>query len=119
MKRDLWLYFIAVIGGAAIWIAVAQNTGRREAWDSGVYFSVGIPAVCLLAVALAFVEPLRPWRWGVLPMLGQLLWLLVSEGPGNLLPLGIVLFAVLSVPSVVAAWIAATIALKRTGRDEP
>jgi len=119
MKRAYWLYLVAVVSGAAIWIFVAQATGRNEAWDSGLYFSVGIPAVCVVSMALAFFEPEDSWRWGILPLVGQFLWMLFSNGPGNLLPLGIVVFAVLSVPSIIAARIGASIARRWAGPSEP
>jgi hypothetical protein len=118
MKRDHWLYLVAVGCGAAIWILIALASGRTEAWDSGLYFSVGIPAVCLLSMALALLAPHRSWRWGVSPMVGQFVWMLLSQGPGNLLPLGVIVFAVLSVPPIITARIGAFIAT-RTGRNEP
>jgi hypothetical protein len=117
MKREYWLYLLAAGCGAAIWILIALASGRREAWDSSLYFSVGIPAVCLASLAFAFFEPDRSWRWGVLPLVGQFIWMLLSQGPGNLLPLGVIVFAVLSVPSIIAARIGAFIATK-TGRTQ-
>jgi hypothetical protein len=112
MKREYWLYLAAAGCGAAIWIVIAAVSGRNEAWDSNLYFSVGIPAVCLVSMLFAFFEPDRSWRWGILPMVGQFVWMLVSPGPGNLLPLGVIVFAVLSVPPIIAARIAAFIASK-------
>ncbi|HSF59766.1 MAG TPA: hypothetical protein VLD83_16955 [Candidatus Binatia bacterium] len=112
MKREYWLYLAAAVCGAAIWILIALASGRREAWDSGLYFSVGIPAVCLLSMAFAFLEPNRSWRWGILPLAGQFVWMLLSQGPGNLLPLGVIVFGLLSIPSIIAAWIGAFIATK-------
>jgi hypothetical protein len=44
--------------------------------------------------------------------------MLLSQGPGNLLPLGIVVFVVLSGPSIAAAWIGAFFAKRRAGNDE-
>ena len=44
--------------------------------------------------------------------------MLLTQGIGNLLPLGIVVFAVLSVPSIVAARIGAFVATKLARRDE-
>jgi hypothetical protein len=119
MKRDHWLYLLAAAGGAAIWALVSLASGRAEAWDSPLYFSVGIPAGCLISMAFAFFEPERAWRWGVAPFVGQFLWMLVSKGPGNLLPLGIVAFGVLSIPSIIAAWVGASIAKRWVRRDEP
>jgi hypothetical protein len=118
MKRAHWLYLIATLCGAAIWILVTLASGRKEAWDSSLYISAGIPAVCLLAFALGFFEPQRSWRWGVLPFVGQFASMLAMEGPGNLLPLGIVAFAVLSIPAIVAARVGALIATKWVARDQ-
>lgn len=106
-------YLMAALCGAAIWIAISLVSGRAEAWDSGLYFSVGIPAVCLVSLAFALFEPARWWHWGVLPLFGQFVWMLLSQGPGNLLPLGIVVFAVLSIPSIITARIGASIARRR------
>ncbi|MFH1071083.1 MAG: hypothetical protein V1794_15800 [Candidatus Glassbacteria bacterium] len=117
MKRDHWLYLVMPVCGAVIWILIALKSGRKEAWDSGLYFSVGIPAVCLVSMACAFFEPYRSWRWGVLPLVGQFFWMLLSQGPGNLMPLGVVVFGVFSIPSVIAARIGAFIATKMTQRQ--
>jgi hypothetical protein len=116
MKKEHWLYLIAAVGGAVIWVLVASVSGKREAWDSGLYFSVGIPAVCLISMAFGYFEPARPWRWGVAPLAGQFLWMLLSQGPGNLLPLGVIVFAVFSVPSIVTAYMGAAIAKMRASR---
>jgi hypothetical protein len=117
VKRDHFLYVAAILAGVAVWISIGSATGRSEAWDSGLYFSVGIPIVCLVSLAIALIEPERAWRWGVLPLVGQFVWMLATQGPGNLLPLGLVMFAVLSLPPVIAAWIGAAIAKKWTGRE--
>jgi hypothetical protein len=119
MKREHWLYLVSAVCCAAIWILIALASGRKEAWDSDLYFSVGIPDVCLVAMAFAFVEPNRSWRWGLLPLIGQFVWMLLSQGPGNLLPLGVIVFGVLSVPPVIAAQIGAFIArTKQVRRNE-
>lgn len=119
MKREYWLYLTAAGCGAVIWIVIALVSGRNEAWDSNLYFSVGIPAVCLVSMAFAFVEPNRSWWWGVLPMVGQFVWMLISPGPGSLLPLGVIVFGVLSIPPIIAARIGAFIATKTVRRNEP
>ena len=111
-------YVIAIVAGAAVWLLIVAISGRNEAWDTGAYFTVGIPLVCLTSAVLAYFAPERSWRWGVLPMVGQFLCLLVMQGPGNLLPLGIIVFAVLSIPSIIAARIGASIGLRTARRDQ-
>ena len=116
MKRDHWLLLIAAGAGALIWALIVAITGKREAWDSSLYFSVGVPLVCVLAATLGFVEPRKTWRWGVAPIAGQLVYMLLMVGVGNLLPVGLIVFAVLSIPPVIAAWLGAVIA-RRSQRD--
>lgn len=118
MNKDAWFYLIAVTSGVLTWITVSAVSGRTEAWDSGLYYSAGMPVVCIVSMALGFFEPMRPWRWGVVPLAGQFLWMLLTQGIGNLLPLGIVVFGVLSVPSTIAARIGAFVAIRRARRDE-
>jgi hypothetical protein len=112
MKREHWLYLMAPVCGAAIWVLIALASGRKEAWDSGLYFFVGIPAVCLVSMAFAFFELNRTWRWGVLPLAGQFVRMVLLQGPGNLLPLGVIVFGVLPVPPIIAARLGAFIATK-------
>ena len=68
-----------------------------------MYFSFGMPVVCVASLLCGAAEPRRAWRWGVAPLVGQFATMLVTQGVGNLLPLGVIVFAVLSVPSVVTA----------------
>ncbi len=114
MKKAYLMYAAAMLAGALIWIVIVQVSGRSEAWDSDLYFSMGMPAMCVVSFALALAEPERSWRWGIAPSVGQFVWLLLANGPGNLLPLGVVVFAVFSLPSVLAAragaWVAARFA---------
>lgn len=107
MKKDVWLYVVAIMIGVLTWGAISTISDRREAWDSSSYFSVGMPVVCAASAILGFIEPRRVWRWGVAPLAGQFLWMLFTQGPGNLLPLGLIAFGVLSVPSIITAKIGA------------
>ena len=110
MKRDHWLLLVAAGGGALIWALIVAVTGKREAWDSSLYFSVGVPVVCVLAAMLGFVEPRKTWRWGVAPLAGQFACMLLLVGVGNLLPVGLMVFGMLSIPPVIAAWLGGVIA---------
>ncbi len=107
MKKDTWLYLVAIVCGVSVWALVSAASGKREAWDSSLYFSVGMPIVCVVSAALGFFEPRHSWRWGVAPLVGQFFWVLLTQGPGNLLPLGVVAFGILSVPLIITARIGA------------
>ena len=94
MKKEAWLYIASVLSGILVWIVVSAASGRSEAWDSSWYFSAGYPLICAASMALGYLAPARSWRWGLIPFAAQFLWMLLTEGPGNLLPLGIVVFGV-------------------------
>lgn len=116
MKKDSWLYGAAFVSGIVVWILVSSFSGKREPWDSDLYFTFGIPALCLVAGILGYVEPDRPWRWGIVPLFGQGVWMLISQGFGNLFPLGLLVLGLFSVPSIVTAKFGAAVA-KRVTRD--
>ena len=113
MRKEFWLYGTALAVGIFVWVAISSVSGRREAWDSQWYFLVGMPVVCLASAALGAIEPNQAWRWGVVPLAGQCTWMLLTQGPGNLLPLGIVVFGVLAIPSIVTARIGALLGRSR------
>lgn len=102
------LYGIALGGGASLWLGTMALTGRREAWDSSLYWSLTYPLCIALAGALAYAEPERPWRWALAVMLVQpAVMTLTSGGSFALLPLGLILFAVLALPAMLGARIGA------------
>ena len=87
-----------------LWLGTALFGGRREAWDSPLYWSITYPLCLLLAGALAYVEPELPWRWALAMMLVQpVVMLLTGGGSFSLLPLGLFLFAILALPPIAVA----------------
>jgi len=102
-----WAYALSALIGAGSWIAVAQMTGRREVWDSDIYFSALLPGLWVCCIGLGFFAPARFWRWGFIPFAAQAVVMMVQKPTGSLLPLGLVLFAVLGGIAVVPAWFGA------------
>ncbi len=81
--------------GAALFLGVSSASGQTEAWDSGLYWSVGVPG---MAVACGIAGALVPRYFlfaGIAIVLPQAV-LLFSRGFGSLWPLGMALFAVLA-----------------------
>ena len=103
MKLDTWLFVTAVTGGIVAWTLVATCSHQSEAWDSDLYFTPGMLAVFLLSALLGDLEPNNPWRRGAAPSVGQALVMLRPQHPGNMLPLDILMFGVLALPSIVTA----------------
>ena len=88
-----WAYTIGALAGAVGWVTISQLTNRREAWDSGLYFTWFLPSVALVVAALAFFAPDRAWRWAFVPFGAQAAVAFVQNPTANLLPLGLLVFA--------------------------
>lgn len=115
--RRSWLaWTIALAGGAGLWLATAALSGRTEAWDAPGYWSIAYPLSIALAAALGWWFPERTWRWGLSVMLVQAVVLMISASSFGLLPLGLMMFAVLALPAVWAAHLAARWRLRRQDR---
>lgn len=103
--RFAWL--ITSIAGLIFWSAAAVASGRREPWDSDAYWTLYLPLAVLLAFGLGMLFPERPWRWALAIMLAQAPVMLVGGSGLGLLPLGVILLLVLSLPAILAAWLGA------------
>ena len=110
--KGMTLSVLSLAFGAAVWAAIVHVSGKREAWDSGVYFRVGLPVCYAVSGIFGYVEPHRSWRWGVFPFLGQFVWMIASAGVGNLMPLGAVAMGVFALPGVLMATVGGALARK-------
>ena len=114
MRKIYVLYGAALFAGVLVWMLVIAVSGRREAWDSDLYFTLGIPALCLVAGMFGFYGPDRPWRWGLIPMAGQALCMLGMQGIGNLFPLGLIAFGIFAIPLILMARLGASLSRRFT-----
>jgi len=96
-------FSIATFGGLLLWTATAVAGGRAEPWDSPLYWTVSYPAALAFCLVLGLVFPERPWRWALV-LIGSQLLVMAFSSPGlGLLPLGLVMLGILSLPGVVLA----------------
>jgi hypothetical protein len=102
-----WACAVAALAGILLWLGTSALSGRREAWDSSLYWTVAYPLAIAIAGILGYLATERPWRWGLLIMLAQAVTLTFASSSFGLLPLGLILFAVLAVPPMLVARLAA------------
>jgi hypothetical protein len=103
-------YALALVAGMGLWFWISLTSGRREAWDSSAFWAIGYPAAIVMSALLGYFFPTRPWRWALTLFFAQFVAMMIRNGEvGNLWPLGMLLFAVMAVPGVVAAKIASGI----------
>lgn len=99
---------IAAVAGVALWFTTSMLTGQREAWDSSLYWSVTYPAALVTCAVLGYAYPRRSWLWALVLFASQFVAMLIQARElGNLWPLGLAMIAIMSLPGVWAARIAA------------
>lgn len=114
MDRRTAFILLAIATGAALELGVQIATGRREAWDSGVYWTVGLPCAVVVAAAIGYGSVRTEWLSTALIVPSQVFTMMVRSGePGGLWPLAVALSAILSAPFVAAAFVASRLARAR------
>jgi hypothetical protein len=97
MFKPVWATLTTLGVGAAAWIVVAMYGGRREAWDSEIYFAA-LPLIGLMGAVIAYVVPARSWRWAFFPFIAQAVVMLIQSllagASIGLLPFGLIVFAI-------------------------
>lgn len=106
--KSSYALWIALGGGAALWLLTMAATGRSEAWDARLYWDLTYPLCIVLAALLGYQTPQRAWRWGFAVIMVQAPVVMFTSGNSwNLLPIGIAYFLVMSLPAIAAAVAAA------------
>lgn len=99
--------WIAAGAGAALWLLGTVLAGWREAWDSPAYLLLVYPASLAVVGWLTHRHPQKGATIAFAMFAGQLAMLFVLNPSGGLLPLGVILFFVMSLPAVAVARIVA------------
>jgi hypothetical protein len=107
MRARQYAIIASIATGAALELVVGALGGRREAWDSGLYWSAGLPAALVAAAAIGYFAGRREWYWTGLIVPSQVTVMMLRSGEiGGLWPLMVVLASVLGAPFLLAAFIA-------------
>ncbi|MBP1657644.1 MAG: hypothetical protein H6Q31_2245 [Bacteroidetes bacterium] len=62
-KRELLIFAITAVVGLAVWVGIAIVSGREEAWDSSLFFTIGLPVMLCASGIAGYIEPRRFWLW--------------------------------------------------------
>lgn len=101
-------YIVSLGLGLLICFVISLLTGKREAWDTVVYFSLGIPLMALIIFVLAYFYPFKPWRWTLAMTLGQSIAIVLNSGGSlSLWPLSIAAILIYSLPQFFTGFLGA------------
>ncbi|HEY8522006.1 MAG TPA: hypothetical protein VIN61_18185 [Gammaproteobacteria bacterium] len=106
-------YTLAIVLGTLLWTITAAVGDRTEPWDTPEYWTVAYPLAIVLAGVLGYCFPQRAWRWALALMFTQMLVMMLGGSGFGLLPLGLVLLGVLSLPAVGVAALASKVGSRR------
>jgi len=111
--REWMPYAASALCGLTVCLAISQATGRKEAWDSQLYFSIGMPVMVLAIFALSYLFPQRAWRWTLAMAVGQSIAMLLGGNSLSLWPLAIVAMLFFSLPQFAAGFAASWLARRK------
>jgi len=96
---------LSVLTGVVLELGIHALSGRREAWDSAQFWTLGLPIACLAAAFIGFLSQSTDWKWTLVVAPSQVMTMMVRDGEiGNLWPLTLAASTVLSAPFFVAAF---------------
>jgi hypothetical protein len=108
---------IALFAGVVLWFAASFITGRKEPWDSSTYWWLIYPVAIAACGYLGYRYPTRAWLSAFVLFQAQFVGMVIRNGEvGNLWPLGMALFAIIAIPGMVVAALAARVA-RRAERE--
>jgi peptidoglycan/LPS O-acetylase OafA/YrhL len=96
---------IAAVAGALGWVLPTAISGRAEAWDSPLYWMLGMPITCAGAGLAGYLSPGSVRKLGLIAMAAQAIAMFVPRGLGNLFPVGLAAMLVLAGVVTIFAWI--------------
>lgn len=104
-RRPVMLLSVAT--GVVLELGIHALTGRREAWDSAQFWTIGLPLAAAVAMVIGFFSRGTAWIWTVVIAPSQVLTMMLRNGElgGGLWPLTLILSAILSAPFVLTAFI--------------
>ena len=105
-RAEYGAYAASALCGLGVCLAISLATGRKEAWDSSLYFCAGIPVMVLLVFAISYFFPRSAWRWTVSMAVGQSVAMLFSGNSLSLWPLSIIAMTIYSLPQFAAGYVA-------------
>lgn len=97
---------LSILTGAILELGVHALSGRREAWDSALFWTLGLPIACLASALIGYLSRATDWKWTLVVAPSQVMTMMIGSGEvGNLWPLTLAASTILSAPFFVASFV--------------
>ena len=113
-KREAIIFAITSVVGLGAWVAITIVSGKEEAWDSLLFFTIGLPVMLCASGVAGYIEPQRFWLWGIAVVSLQPIALLSGGNVGPLFLVGFFMFGFFAGAGMLSAWVGAALR-KRMG----
>lgn len=115
IKNNKLPFAISIGVGTFVWFFFRTYTNHSDPQSTIAYWYVGYPILILTSFVTSIYFNIKVWRWPLLLILSQLvLGIVMSNGDGNLLPIGIIVHIVISIPCFIAGYCGLLIKKVRT-----
>jgi hypothetical protein len=104
--RNHKLPFVISIGvGTIVWFFFRFYTNHSNPQSSIAYWYIGYPTLILASFITSYFFSIKVWRWPLLLILSQvILGIVMLKGDLYLLPLGMIVYIVISIPCFIAGY---------------
>ncbi|HCE55706.1 MAG: hypothetical protein ACYCZ2_14980 [Lutibacter sp.] len=91
-KQQIFIAIILSVIGLGVWIVASRMSNEVEAWDSIQYYKISLPIMFIVSAIAGFIEPKRPWMWGVFVVILQPISHFVQTGGSPYVVVGLFFF---------------------------
>ena len=117
-KREILASIALALLGIVVWKVVTLTTGKLEAWDSLLYFALGLPAMLIGTAVAGYAVPQRSWLFGIAVVGLQPVALMADGELGPLVVVGLLTFGFLAAVCTLSAYLGGTLRSQIDRRKE-
>jgi hypothetical protein len=115
-QKNILPFAISIGIGTFVWYLFRFHTNHSDPQAIKIYWQIGYPILIVASFIISYYFSEKVWRWPLLLIFSQaVIGIVESKGGGNLLPIGIAVHIVVSIPCIIASYCGLFIKRKFTG----
>ena len=106
MHNNKFASIVAICIGCIVWLAIWYTSNYSDPQGTDLYWYFGYPIMLLLSIVMGHYYSAHAWLWPLLMIMSQLaIGFILIKSDLNLLPIGILVYIVISVPCIAAGYL--------------